>query len=186
MKVLIACEYSQTICEAFIESGHEAMSCDFLAGEKGLPHYQGSCFDILNDSWDLIIAHPPCTETSAACAYRWKDREKELSEAVQFVQAIWNAPAKMICIENPAGYLSKNWLQPSQIINPFNFGEPWKKRTCLWLRNLPPLIYTCHNPFNKSFVSQFGSNVDRRKERSRFFPLVAQAMANQWGTLSLN
>lgn len=144
MNVLVACEFSQVVTQAFIKAGHNAMSCDLLPGEKGLPHYQGDVRDILNDGWHIIIAFPPCTDLSAAGAPSWKEKQKDgrQQKAIEFVKNIWNIPVKMIAIENPTGKLNTSWQKPDQIINPFQFGDPYKKRTCLWLKNLPPLVPT--------------------------------------------
>jgi len=203
MKVLIACEFSQVVTEAFIKRGHDAMSCDLLPGEKGLPHYQGNVLDILNNGWDIMIAHPPCTYLSRA-AGRWlynPDRLVYTKKAFDLILKLWEAPIDRIAIENPPGWLCTNWEKPTQKIHPYYFGEQEMKETCLWLKNLPALIYSFDdNLFSKKTATEhpiplssrmgsdgkiknkyFVSRMTNAKDRSRTFPCIANAMAEQWG-----
>ena len=142
MRVLIACEYSGTVRDAFIARGHDAMSCDLLPTDVPGPHYQGDVFDIINDGWDLMIAHPPCTFLSVS-GMHWTTRglrDPQLTEdALTFVQALMDAPIPRIAIENPVSVISSRIRKPNQIIQPWWFGDDASKKTCLWLKNLPLL-----------------------------------------------
>lgn len=144
MRILIACEYSGIVRDAFLAKGHKAISCDILPTDSKGPHYEGDLFDILDSNWDMIIAFPPCTHLSAAGAPSWKQKQADgrQQEAFEFVNKIYNSNCNKIAIENPTGILSTLLRKPDQIINPFQFGEPFKKRTCPWLKNLPPLLPT--------------------------------------------
>ncbi len=203
MNVLVVCEYSARVRDAFRAKGHNAWSCDLLPTD-GDPrwHYQGDCFEALErQEWDLVIAHPPCTYLSNA-GIRWFDenrygdnarKRKELRlEAMTFVDKIWNCDVDKLCIENPVGFLNKNWQKPSQIIEPFHFGDEHRKRTCLWLRGLPKLTST--NVVKPKVMGYF--NKGKRKgqpyyftealvclshDRSKTFQGIANAMAEQWG-----
>lgn len=145
MKVLVACEYSGTVRDAFIAAGHEALSCDLLPTDVAGPHYQGDVRDILGDGWDLMIAHPPCTYLSVS-GMHWTTRglrDAQLTEdALDFVNILLNAPIDRIAIENPISVISSRIRKPNQIINPYQFGHDASKKTCLWLRNLPTLVPT--------------------------------------------
>lgn len=155
MKVLIACEYSGTVRDAFIARGHDAISCDLLPTDNHGPHYQGDVFDIINNGFDLMIAHPPCTFLSYA-GNGWLNEEKwgekakkrkiDREEGLEFFMRLWRAPIKKIALENPRGYQMK-FIKPSQIIHPYFFGDEHKKTTCLWLNNLPKLIHIKENDF---------------------------------------
>lgn len=149
-RVLVACEYSGTVRDAFTNAGFEAWSCDLLDSETPGNHYKGNVFDIINDSWDLMIAHPPCTYLSSAGLHfcniethgqKAIDRIKKRNNAIEFFLDLYNAPIKRICIENPLGHISAHILKPTQIIHPYYFGEREMKRTALWLKNLPVLEY---------------------------------------------
>ena len=142
MKVLIACEFSGIVRDAFIAKGHDAMSCDLLPTEKPGPHYQGDVLEILNDGWDMMIAHPPCTHLATSGARWFKDKIKEQKEALEFVQLLMDAPVNRIAIENPISIISSRIRKPDQIIQPWMFGEQYQKTTCLWLKNLPKLVPT--------------------------------------------
>lgn len=204
MKILIACEESQTVLEQVLKLGHEgSMSCDLLVGAKGLPHYQGNVFDIIDKDWDMIIAFPPCTHLSGAGAPSWKLKQADgrQQKAFDFVTTIYNNKCSRICIENPTGYLNTHWRKPDQIINPFQFGDPFKKRTCLWLKGLPLLKYTeivepmFHYTSNSTRGGLLKDGTRRRSklpirkawdnsnERSKSFTGIAKAMAKQWGSL---
>jgi hypothetical protein len=192
MKVLIACEYSGTVRDAFIARGHEAMSCDLLPTDKPGPHYQGSVFDILDQGWDLMIAHPPCTYLSNAGA-RWLYPNKKLNqnrfqkglEAKQFFMDLLNANISKIAVENPIPSGVFEIPKYTQFIEPFQFGHPFKKKTCLWLKNLPPLKPT--NIVQERQSTKIPGNwfnkggKERQKERARTFQGIADAMAKQWG-----
>lgn len=191
MRVLVACEYSGTVRDAFLRAGHDAMSCDLLPSESSAgPHYQGDVFDVIGDGWDLMIAHPPCTYL-ASSGLHWNKRRPEratLTEgALEFVRRLMDAPVPRIAIENPIGCISTRLRRPEQIIQPWMFGEDASKATCLWLKGLSPLLPT--NVIRKDrYANQTASgqnklapSPDRWKERSRTYHGIAQAMADQWG-----
>ena len=135
MKVLIACEFSGIVRDAFIKRGHDAWSCDLLPTEVEGPHIQGDVLNILNDGWDLIIAHPPCTHLATSGARWFKNKEKEQKEALEFVSLLLNAPINKIALENPISIISSRIRKPDQIVQPWMFGHPEQKSTCLWLKN---------------------------------------------------
>jgi hypothetical protein len=135
MRVLIACEFSGTVRDAFIAKGHDAMSCDLLPTDKPGPHYQGDVFDVINDGWDLMIAHPPCTHLAVSGARWFKDKVTEQAEALDFVRKLINADIDRICIENPVSIISSRIRKPDQTIQPWQFGHGETKRTCLWLKD---------------------------------------------------
>ena len=147
MKVLIACEYSGAVRDAFIKQGHDAMSCDILPTDVTGPHYQGDVFDVINDGWDLMIAHPPCTYL-AVSGNRWlynkdgsknEERWRNREAGLDFVRALMDAPIERIAVENPVSVISSEIRKPDQIIQPWQFGDEAQKTTCLWLKNLPKL-----------------------------------------------
>lgn len=201
MKVLIACEFSGIVRDAFAAKGHFSMSCDLLPTEKEGLHYIGNVENILNDGWDLMIAHPPCTYFSRAgiqFIHKQSDRMVKLLSSFEFVKKLWSAPIKKIALENPAGWLCTNWRRPNQIVHPWYFGDNEMKETCLWLKNLPRLqglIEVAENPQlfhpvaeksrkgsdGKMKNKYFMSRMTNAKDRSRTFPGIAKAMANQWG-----
>lgn len=195
LRVLVACEFSGTVRDAFTARGHDAWSCDLRPSEKAGNHLQCDAIDaIFSSHWDLLIAHPPCTYLSQAGARWWKcdGRMEKAKLAAQFVFMFRDAPVEKIAIENPQGLLSKFWRQPDQIIQPHFFGDPYTKKTCLWLKNLPPLFSTilCGNaeawiPSNtggKKRLQKTQKGVVRgSKNYARTFPGIAAAMANQWG-----
>jgi len=190
MKVLIACEYSGAVRDAFINNGHDAMSCDLLPTDVDGPHYQGDVFDVINDGWDLMIAHPPCTHLAVSGARWFKDKVKEQAESLEFVRRLMDAPIDKIVIENPISIISSRIRKPEQIIQPWMFGHPEAKATCLWLKGLPTLSATdvltkpeCGYWSNQtpSGQNKLGPSKDRWKERSKTYQGIADAMANQWG-----
>lgn len=189
MRVLVACEFSGTVRAAFAEKGHDAMSCDLLPSDKTGNHYQGDVFDIINDGWDLMIAHPPCTHLAVSGAAWFKYKEKEQKEALEFVKKLMDAPINKICIENPVSVISTKIKKPSQIIHPYQFGHAERKTTCLWLKGLPLLIPTTDlknemlaKPANKQNPLHYlPPGEDRWKLRSKTFQGIANAMAEQWG-----
>lgn len=185
MKVLIACEFSGIVTNAFRKRGHEAYSCDLLPTE-GNPdwHIKDDVLKHLDDGWDMMIAFPPCTHLASSGA-RWFKMKRELGlqqQAIEFFMALVDAPIERIAIENPVGIMSTVWRKPDQIIQPWQFGHPETKATCLWLKNLPPLKPTeIVEPVLGSRIHRIGPRPDRWKERSRFYTGIAEAMAEQWG-----
>ena len=204
MRVLVACEYSGTVRDAFTALGYDAMSCDLLPTEKPGKHYQGDVLEVINDGWDLIIAHPPCTYlTCRAQSHNMRlSRNREKENAIDFFMKMINAPAQFVAVENPKGIMNSFFKKPSQCIQPYFFGDSAMKLTCLWLKNLPLLFHSFNGDLFsvKTHVSRpeptyigknghriywldaLGSNVPERwKIRSKTFPGVASAMASQWG-----
>ena len=210
MKILIACEYSGIVSDAFLRKGHNAVSCDLLETESPIiyeeGHYVGDVKDILYEGWDMMIAHPPCTYL-AVSGLRWlyhdddKDLPKEQrrphpnhpnrlkyqEESLKFVKMLMEAPIEKICVENPVSIISSKIKKPSQTIQPYQFGHPEQKRTCLWLKNLPLLEETNNvyeymmtlPPKQRNRIWWLGGN--KGKERSKFYTGIAEAMAEQWG-----
>lgn len=195
MRVLVACEFSGVVRRAFRALGHDAWSCDLLPAEDGDPHhFQTDVLTVLHDGWEMMIAHPPCTYLSRAGARWWKSpgRDEHAQSAAQFVLALWNAPISKIAIENPIGQLNQRWRYPDQTIQPWEYGEPFSKATCLWLKGLPPLMPTSvlsdFEPLvasNTSYRARNGlppkGKVHTAKDASRTFAGIAAAMAAQWG-----
>ena len=192
MRVLIACEYSGAVRDAFVKNGHDAMSCDLLPTDVPGNHYHGDVFDVINDGWDLMIAHPPCTHLAVSGARWFKDKVKEQAESLEFVRRLMDAPIDKIAIENPISIISSRIRKPEQIIQPWMFGHPEAKATCLWLKGLPTLSATdvltkpeCGYWSNQtpSGQNKLGPSKDRWKERSKTYQGIAAAMANQWGAV---
>jgi site-specific DNA-cytosine methylase len=181
MKVLIACEYSGTVRDAFIAQGHNAISCDLLPTDALGPHYQGDVRDILNDGFDLMIAHPPCTHLAVSGARWFKDKQAKQAEALDFVRLLLSAPIDKIALENPISIISSRIRKPNQIIQPWQFGHGETKATCLWLKNLPCLIPTNIVEGREAKVHLMSPGPDRWKLRSTTYKGIAQAMAEQWG-----
>lgn len=196
MKILVACEYSGRVRDAFRSLGHDALSCDLLPTDVDGPHYQGDVFDIINDGWDLMIAHPPCTFLSVSGMHWTKRglRDPQLTEdALEFVQRLLDAPIEKIALENPISIISSRIRKPNQIIQPWQFGHDASKKTCLWLKNLPLLQPT--NVIEPRIIDgkkRWGNQTDsgqnkltpsddRWKIRSETFEGIAAAMAQQWG-----
>jgi hypothetical protein len=200
MRVLVACEYSATVRDAFRRQGHDAWSCDILPTE-GDPrwHIEGDALEVAyGGPWDLIIGHPPCTYLTYAGAANWNDegRAEKREAALSFFMALYNAPAPMVALENPRDYPSAAFRKQDQEVNPFDFGVPIRKRVCLWLRGLPPL--ETMPPIDvapaATYIRKTGARAGQpyrayfhqgktAKERARFFPCIAEAMATQWGAL---
>lgn len=198
-RVLVACEYSGTVRNAFLARGHDAWSCDLLPSEDATNrHIIGDARELLGEDWDLLmVAHPPCTRLCNS-GVRWlsqpppgrtrADLWRELDEGADLFSAFWNAPIERVCIENPvmhrhakeriAGYAA-----PAQSVQPWQFGHGETKRTCFWLRSLPPLMPTSIVDGREARVHRMSPGPDRWKHRSRFFPGIAAAMADQWGDL---
>ena len=181
MKVLIACEYSGRVRDAFIRGGHEAMSCDLLPTDAPGPHYQGDILDVINDGWDLMIAHPPCTHLAVSGSRWFKDKVIEQAQALDFVRILLNAPIHKIALENPISVISSKIRKPEQIIQPWQFGHGETKATCLWLKNLPKLIPTNIVDGREARVHKMPPSPDRWKLRSTTYQGIADAMAQQWG-----
>ena len=209
MKVLVACEYSGRVRDAFIKQGHEAMSCDLVSTDAPGPHYQGDVMDIINDGWDLLIAFPPCTYLTLTgnkwfkpeFANKFPERHQQRKDAVDFFMKIANMPIPRIAIENPIGIMSRIYRKPDQIIQPWQFGFPTTKATCLWLKGLPTLKPTNIVDKGEVVISKSGNRMSkwyyetskltlkngaRAKARSVTFQGVADAMADQWGTEKVN
>jgi site-specific DNA-cytosine methylase len=187
MRVLVACEYSGVVRDAFARAGHIAVSCDLLPseGDPDLGHYQGDVRDLLYHpgAWDLMIAHPPCTHLAVSGARWFKDKRAEQAEALDFVRLLLDAPIPRIALENPVSVISSRIHKPDQIIQPWQFGHGETKATCLWLKNLPALWPTCIVEGREARVHKMPPGPDRWKERSRTYAGIAEAMAAQWGGL---
>lgn len=209
-KILLACEESQIVCKAFREKGHEAYSCDLLPCSGGHPewHIQGDVLDIINDGWDMGIFFPPCTYLSYAGMANWYDEGRAMKriKAAEFFMQLWESPIEKICLENPQGVMSQIFRKPDMVIHPYYFGDRDMKRTGLWLKNLPKLYYQIEDDlFGKKTATQKPKptlTYVRKKtgkikksywhdaqilmsgyERSKTFPGIAAAMAEQWGNL---
>lgn len=183
MKVLVACEYSGRVRDAFIRMGHDAMSCDLLPTDVPGPHYQGSVMDILQDGWDLMIAHPPCTHlaVSGARHFAAKRADGRQQEAIDFFLALARAPIPRIAIENPVCIMSSLWRKPDQTIQPWQYGHGETKATCLWLKNLPHLVPTSIVSGREARIHKMPPSADRWKLRSQTYQGIAEGMADQWG-----
>jgi site-specific DNA-cytosine methylase len=181
MKVLVACEYSGVVRDAFRALGHDAMSCDLLPTDVEGPHYQGDVRDILADGFDLMIAHPPCTHLAVSGARWFKDKAQQQQEALDFVRLLMDAPIPRICIENPVSIISSRIRKPDQVIQPWMFGHGETKATCLWLKGLPKLTPTNIVEGREQRIWKLPPSPDRWKIRSATYAGIAQAMAQQWG-----
>jgi len=183
MKVLIACEYSGIVRNAFLALGHDAMSCDLLETETPGPHYQGDVKDVLDYPWDMMIAHPPCTHLSVSGArhFEAKKMDGRQQSAVSFFMMLAKVDIPKIAIENPVCIMSSLWRKPDQTIQPWQFGHGETKATCLWLKGLTPLIHTNIVEGREQRIHKMPPGENRWKERSRTFTGIADAMANQWG-----
>jgi len=181
MRVLVACEFSGRISGAFRIRGHDAYSCDLLPSEGSAPHIQGDVIPHLDDGWDLMIAHPPCTHLAVSGARWFKEKRKEQEEALVFVRNLLNAPIPKIALENPIGIISTRIRKPDQIIQPWMFGHGETKATCLWLKNLPKLKPTNIVEGREGRVWKMGPSPTRWMDRSRSYSGIAEAMVDQWG-----
>lgn len=184
MRVLVACEYSGTVRDAFIRAGHDAVSCDLLPTDVEGPHYQGNVLDVIGDGWDLMIAHPPCTHLAVSGARWFKEKQKEQAEALDFVRLLLDAPIPRIALETPVSIISSRIRKPDQIIQPWQFGHGETKATCLWLKNLPLLQTTNIVEGREARIHRMPPSPDRWKERSKTYVGIAAAMAEQWGLMS--
>lgn len=183
MNILVACEYSGTVREAFRKLGHFAWSCDILPSDDNSPdHLQCDVRNVLDRGWDLMIAHPPCTHLAVSGARWFKDKQQEQKEALEFVELLMNAPIKQIAIENPISIISSRIRKPDQIIQPWMFGHGETKATCLWLKNLPKLQPTNIVEGREARIHKLPQSPDRWKIRSKTYQGIADAMAQQWGT----
>jgi hypothetical protein len=181
MRVLVACEFSGVVRDAFTVLGHDAWSCDVLPSETNGQHYQGDIRDFLDAGWDLLIAHPPCTHLSVSGARWFKDKRDEQAHSLGFVLQLAAAPIERIAIENPISILSSFWRPPDQILQPWQFGHGETKATCLWLKGLPRLWPTEIVDGREARVHRMAPSEDRWRERSRTYSGLAKAMAAQWG-----
>lgn len=186
MKVLIGCEFSGVVRRAFRAQGHNAWSCDILPSEDGSPyHLIGDVRSVLDThhGWDLGIFHPPCTHLAVSGARWFKEKRREQEEALEFVRLLLDAPIGRIALENPVSIISTKIRRPDQIIQPYHFGDPFKKTTCLWLKNLPLLVHTNDLGDGEQACWKEPPGPDRWKKRSRTYQGIANAMASQWGSL---
>lgn len=202
MRVLVACEFSGTVRDAFIRGGHDAMSCDIIPTDVPGPHYQGDMFDIVNDGWDLMIAFPPCTHlaVSGAKHFAQKRLDGRQQQGIDFFMKVVNVDIPKVAIENPVGIMSRLYKKPDQIIQPWHFGHEAQKTTCLWLKNLPLLNHTnvvgkgdfYISPKGKKLPSWYGDAAvngkkiaygsdEMKRIRNKTFQGIADAMADQWG-----
>tara|TARA_Y100000593_G_scaffold71120_1_gene130570 strand:+ start:191 stop:787 length:597 start_codon:yes stop_codon:yes gene_type:complete len=196
MKVLVACEYSGIVRDAFAAKGHDAWSCDILPTESLGNHFQGDVLEHLDKGWDLMIAHPPCTHLAVSGARWFTEGKKPWSlqeEALNFVRKLLDAPIDKIALENPVSVISTKIRKPNQIIQPFEYGHDVTKRTCLWLKNLPNLkptkivkpdiVLVNGKKMSRMHYDSFKlPSKERSKVRSKFYTGIAEAMADQWGT----
>jgi site-specific DNA-cytosine methylase len=183
MKILVACEESQTVTKAFRVLGHEAYSCDIqeCSGGHHEWHYECNVFDVICKDWDIMIAHPPCTHLAVSGARWFKDKKKEQAEALDFVKRLMDAPIGKICIENPISIISSRIRKPDQIIQPWMFGHGETKATCLWLKGLPKLQPTNIVEGREQRIWKLPPGLERSKLRSKTYEGIANAMAEQWG-----
>lgn len=184
MRILIACEFSGIVRDAFRERGHDAVSCDLLPSERLGPHIQGDVRDVLNDGWDMMVAHPSCQYTAVSGARWMAERMPATEAAVGFLLRLAAAHIPRIAIEQPISIVSRWWRKPDQIVHPFWFGHGETKATCLWLKGLPPLTATNIVAGREARVHREAPSPDRWKNRSRTYQGLASAMADQWGTLT--
>ena len=180
MRVLVACEYSGIVRDAFAAFGHDAWSCDLLPTERLGNHIHGDVLQHLHRNWDMMIAHPPCTHLAVSGARWFKDKQREQADALDFVRRLLDAPIPRIALENPISIISSRIRKPDQIIQPWQFGHGETKATCLWLKNLPKLVPTNIVEGREARIHKMPPGPDRWKERSRTFTGIATAMATQW------
>lgn len=181
MKILIACEFSGIVREAFRSRGHDAWSCDLLPSEIPGQHYKGHIAAYIDQGWDMVIAFPPCTHLAVSGARWFKDKKNDQETAIHFFMYIVNAKCERIAIENPIGIMSTHYRKPDQIIQPWQFGHGETKSTCLWLKNLPLLKPTMIVDGRLGRVHREPPSGERWKNRSRTLSGIAFAMAEQWG-----
>jgi len=189
-RILVACEFSGRVRDAFIKNGCDAISCDLLPTDQPGPHYQGDVLDILDDGFDLMVAHPPCTHLAVSGARWFKYKQKEQAEALDFVRRLLDADIPQICLENPVSIISSRIRKPEQIIQPYEYGHEASKKTCLWLKNLSKLKPTKIVGKGEFHITKSGRKLpkwynlppstDRAKIRSETFQGIADAMGEQW------
>lgn len=192
MRILVACEYSGIVGSAFASKGHEVTTCDILPSDylvgsnlNAFRHVEGDVLELLKEeSFDLMIAHPPCTYLCNAQLWDVSPgRVENRKHAADFVSRLFESRIEFIALENPKGWLNTHWRPPDQITSPHYFGSPYKKDVCLWLKNLPPLIHTCTSAGKKRVANHVNSRMSKTlksKIKSKFFPEMAHAMAEQW------
>lgn len=194
MRVGVLCEFSGTVRDAFLARGHDAVSCDLLPTTSPGPHLQGDCLAFNWSDYDLLICHPPCTHLAVSGSRWFKDKQVEQEAALEFVRALMRLPVPRICVENPVSVVSSRIRKPEQIIQPYEYGHPESKKTCLWLKNLPKLRATNVLPLPAKGVwnnqtpsgqNKLGPSPDRWLLRSKTYTGIAAAMAEQWGSLEL-
>ena len=185
MRVLVGCEFSGIVRDAFLEKGHDAWSCDLLPSERPGPHLEVDLLSVLDRDWDLMICHPPCTYLAVSGARWMNGRQREQDEAMEFVKALLGAPIPRICLENPVSVISTRIRKPEQVLQPWDFGHTERKRTCLWLKNLPVLMPTSRVIDLGSMCHSVPQSKNRWRVRSRTYTGVAKAMAEQWGDLPI-
>jgi len=183
MRVLVGCEFSGEVRDAFRRRGHDAVSCDLEPSERPGPHIQGDVLEVLGDGWDLAVFHPPCTHLAVSGARWFKDKRDEQAEALEFVRRLLDAPIPRIALENPISVISSQIRKPDQIVQPWQFGHGETKATCLWLKNLPLLTPTNVVEGREARVHRMPPGPNRWRERSRTFTGIAEAMADQWDAL---
>ena len=187
LRVLVACEYSGTVRDAFNRAGHVAVSCDLLPseGDPAGRHYQGDVFDLIApDMWDIMIAHPPCTHLAVSGSRWFKDKVEEQAQALEFVRRLMDAPIPRICVENPISVISSRIRKPDQIVQPWQHGHGETKATCLWLKNLPLLTPSNVVEGRSNRIHMMPGGKQQWKKRSLTYRGIAEAMAAQWGSLS--
>jgi len=182
-RVLVACEFSGVVRDALRARGIDATSCDLLPSDAPGPHIVGDVLDHLDDGWGMMIGFPPCTHLAVSGARWWQDKRQEQADAIEFVHRLWYSPIPRVALENPVGILSSAWRRPDQIIQPWMFGHGETKATCLWLRGLPPLVATVFDPGREPRVHHEPPGPDRWRRRSLTLAGVAEAMADQWGSM---
>ena len=182
MRVLVACEYSGRVRDAFIRMGHDAVSCDLLPTDAPGPHFQGDVFEIIEDGWDLMVAHPPCTHLAVCGSKRFAEKRADgrQQNALEFVQRLMDAHIPLLAVENPISIISTYIRKPDQIIQPWMFGHGETKATCLWLKGLPKLVPTNIVKGREQRIWKMGPSKDRAKLRSLTYQGIADAMAEQW------
>jgi len=186
MKILVACEFSGIVRDAFIARGHDAISCDLLPTERPGPHYQGDVLEFMHSQYfNMMIAHPPCTHLAVSGARYFKGKVQQQKEALEFVRKLMNSCIDKICIENPISVISSRIKKPTQIIQPWQFGHGETKATCLWLKNIPKLTPTNIVEGRTARIHRLPPGPDRWKERSRTMQGIADAMADQWSDKAL-
>ena len=179
-RILVACEFSGRVRDAFIKNGCDAISCDLLPTDQPGPHYQGDVLDILDDGFDLMVAHPPCTHLAVSGARWFKYKQKEQADALDFVRRLLDADIPQICLENPVSVISSRIRKPDQIIQPYEYSHGETKKTCLWLKNLPKLKPTNVVDGREPRIHNLPPSKDRGKIRSLTYQGIADAIGEQW------